>query len=155
MQLYPAGTKTMRLILLALAVLLATAHAARAQPLPADQEGFRQALRQQAERRLAVVKVDREAEPFLERLQRDAVLGVYEPGTKPEPYRDLRPAPSDQAARAGFMREVPIPVRQQIVVRNYNNFLDLLAFEGQRAGVLDFRVIQKVWSFFCPLYPFC
>lgn len=129
---------------------------ALAQSSEQERERFREFLGAEAQRRvISAVKLGDDAKLFLDKLQRDALREVYDPGSLPEGYRDLRPPPGKQAERAAVMKELPLPVRQQIVVRNYNSFLDVLAFEGTRAGVLDFPVIQKVWYFFCPLYPFC
>lgn len=110
-----------------------------------DQKPFENFLLRRIHRRTESVgvKIDRDADPEIERFANQAALAAFE---------KQRPG---QIGKERDFRVLPIEVRRGIIIRNYDNLTDVLIVAAAEGRRITRTVVSNVRDFICPLYPFC
>jgi hypothetical protein len=110
-----------------------------------DQKTFENFLMQRIRRRAesAGVKIDNDAAPEIDKFADLAAAAAFE---------KQRPGQIDKQRD---YRVLPDQIRRPIIMRNYDELIDLLIFASKEGGRITRTVVANVRDFICPLYPFC
>jgi hypothetical protein len=110
-----------------------------------DQKTFENFLMQRIRRRAesADIKIDNDAAPEIDKFAGQAAAAAFE---------KQRPGQIDKQRD---YRVLPDQIRRTIIMRNYDDLIDLLIFASREGGKITRTVVSNVRDFICPLYPFC
>ncbi len=111
----------------------------------ADQKAFGQYLSNNAYSRFAKASVDvtDDAKPEIQQAIDKSAEAAFRP-------------PKGEISKGGTFDALPIDVRRNVILRNFNTFVDVLIVVALNGGKkLTKEVANRVQGFICPLYPIC